>query len=448
MKSTLSKQGRDAFLDFFQKARNKSFALLTTERVSRIVLGTFVGIYVARYLGPERFGELSVAISIVSLFAFLPRLGLQNIIVRHLVSRKDNAAETLGTSLLLQISGGLAGFIAVWVVATSKILDSSGSGGLTIVVVGLSLLVRFADTFSWWYESEVRPHVVVFAKLVSLVSFALLKISLIYQGAGLVWFAACLAGEEFLASAIIILWTYRSTEEFPKTLRFNAGLAREFLKQSYPLLLSAVTISMYMNTDRIMIDLVKGGQETGLYSAATRISEAFYFIPEVVMASIFPSLVRYKESDESRYYMELQRLLNALARIALSLAFVFSIFSKEIILGIYGQEFRGSWLVLCITMWTLVFVCMGSVAGRVYILEGKTSLVLWRSVCAASMNIVLNVIMIPRLGGAGAAIATLIAQVSAGILFDATQGKTRYLFRMKVNSLKAVWWYGGLNQVR
>ena len=70
---------------------------LLGERVLRMIISLFVGIYVARYLGPERFGLLSYSVSFVWLFSSLASFGLNNILVRELVQSPEQRNNLLGT---------------------------------------------------------------------------------------------------------------------------------------------------------------------------------------------------------------------------------------------------------------------------------------------------------------------------------------------------------------
>jgi O-antigen/teichoic acid export membrane protein len=87
------------------------------ERILRMVVALFVGVYVARYLGPAQFGLLSYANSFVGLFIALATLGLNGIVVRQLVKTPERRNELLGTAFWLKIGGA----ILLWVTIVAAV---------------------------------------------------------------------------------------------------------------------------------------------------------------------------------------------------------------------------------------------------------------------------------------------------------------------------------------
>jgi len=173
----------------------------------------------------------------------------------------------------------------------------------------------------------------------------------------------------------------------------------------------------------------------GLYSAALRLSEVWYFLPVALTSSVFPALVRSKEADESRYLDRLRRLFSLMAVIALTVAISTSLFASQLIQLVFGDRYAGAGTVLSIHVWTSIFVFWGVVGETWYLNEGLTRLTLYRTGSAALANVALNLVMIPRYGGVGAAIATLVSQAWSAWLSNLVWARTRPLFFMQLRSL-------------
>jgi len=186
-----------------------------------------------------------------------------------------------------------------------------------------------------------------------------------------------------------------------------------------------------------MLEHLSGGgtREVGLYSAAQRLSEVWYFLPMSLASSVFPTLVRSRETDGARYLERLERLFSVMAVVSLGAATATTLLSSHIIRLVFGAAFAGAGTILSIHVWTAFFVFWGVVGETWYLTEGLTRLTLYRTASAAIANVALNLVLIPRYGGAGAAVATLLSQAWSAWLSNLVWRQTRPLFALQARSL-------------
>jgi O-antigen/teichoic acid export membrane protein len=190
-----------------------------------------------------------------------------------------------------------------------------------------------------------------------------------------------------------------------------------------------------MKVDQVMIKEILGVVEVGYYSAAVRLSEAWFAIGVIICNSLFPAIVNAKKISEELYYQRIQRLFLFLVVIAYSMS-VFVYFSSDyIILFLYGKEFIEASSVLSIHIFSAIFVYLGVSSGRWLIAENKTLLNLYRNIFGMVMNIILKIKFITKYGIVGAAFASLIAYISAFYIMDLFQKDTRYIFYLKSKAL-------------
>ena len=175
---------------------------------------------------------------------------------------------------------------------------------------------------------------------------------------------------------------------------------------------------IYMRIDQIMIKMMLGAEETGIYSAAVKLSEVWYFIPMIITTSIFPSIVKTKVESKALYQKRLQALYSFLVWMAICIAFIIMFFSDSIINTLYGSDYSQSAHVLKIHIWTGLFVFMGVAFSKFLIVENLTKISFYRTLSGAAINVVMNYLLINKYGIIGAAYATLAAQFSANYLFD------------------------------
>ena len=110
---------------------------------------------------------------------------------------------------------------------------------------------------------------------------------------------------EAVLGAVGLLIVYKQQGYLIRLWQWSRSLAQDLLRESLPLILSGLTIMIYMRIDRIMLGQIIGDKAVGVYSAATRISEIWYFIPMTVSSSVMPSIFKAKEISEELYYQRI-----------------------------------------------------------------------------------------------------------------------------------------------
>jgi PST family polysaccharide transporter len=189
-----------------------------------------------------------------------------------------------------------------------------------------------------------------------------------------------------------------------------------------------------MKIDQIMLGQMVGDQAVGIFSAATRISEVWYFIPMVVVSSIFPAILNAKEQSKELYHKYLQRLYALMVWMSIAVALPMTFLAIPLVEILYGKAYLESGIILSIHIWASVFVFLGVASSRWILAENRQILSLQRSLFGMLINVALNLLLIPLYGAIGAAVATVVAQFSVGMLFDVIQKETRPMFIMKIKA--------------
>lgn len=408
------------------------------EQVLRIIAGLFVGIYVARYLGPEQFGIYSYAVAFVALFGTIAGLGLNGIVVRDLVNHPDNRDVYLGTAFWLKLAGAMLtlGLLSIAVQFTGN----DATTNLYIFIIASGLIFQSFDVVDFYFQSRVLSKYVSICRLVQLALSSALKLYFIFIQADLLWFVlVSLADQITLALALVFsYWRQRIGSFFG---RFDRGAAKALLKNSWPLILSGIAISLYMRIDQIMIKEMLGEREVGLYSAAVRLSEAWYFVPTIITASLFPAIVNARKVSLELYHQRLQRLCTLMTWLAIAVAIPITFLADWLITLLYGLTYQAAGGVLVIHIWAAVFVFLGVASGVFFTAENFTRKVLYRTALGGVSNVLLNLVFIPRYGINGAAMATVISQFLANYLCDSFDSSTRRLFVTKTKALLPVHYF-------
>lgn len=206
-------------------------------------------------------------------------------------------------------------------------------------------------------------------------------------------------------------------------------------------MLSSLAVWGYMRVDQLMLGTMADDHALGIYSAAVRLAEAWYFLPMVIVSSVFPSIVQLKRQDPYLYDHRTQRLFNLVSALSYAVVIPTSFLAGPIITLLFGPAYSEAAPILLVLMWSGLFVALGVAREAWIVSEGLMPFSLATTIVGAVCNIALNLLLIPRYGAIGAAVATLVAQWAAVSLSTLFFHQTRRVFRMQA---KAVVLWGGV----
>jgi O-antigen/teichoic acid export membrane protein len=409
--------------DFKKYFTNTSW--LMAEKIFRSAVSLVVGVYVARYLGPEGLGLLSYAMSFVALFVPIAMLGLDEIVIRELVKNETRKNELLGTAFFLKLTGAF--FALAFLCITIYFTSNDALTNLLIFIIASSVILQSFNVIDFYFQSKVISRYVVYCQIASLVVSSLIKLFLVWTKAQLLYFAVVSLIESIiLAAGLVIAYSGQKLSIFH--WRPSPRLALALLRDSWPIVLSSFCVSIYMKIDQVMIKQLLDSEAVGQYAAAVRLSEISYFIPMVVCGSLFPAVLNAKNTSQEFYHTRLQNLYDLMMWMALPVMVVVTVLSDNIIRFLYGTAFDQAGPVLAIHIWASVFVFLGVASGKWYIAENLQFFSLINSAIGAIVNVVLNLILIRRYGIIGAAWATVISQGCASYLLNFVYTRTRSNF--------------------
>jgi len=394
------------------------------EKIIRMFTVLFVTAWVARYLKPDNFGYLNLAQSIVFIFTFLTTLGLDNVVVKNLVSCDKDSSKLLGTAFLLKLIGaifvvGMLGGTLIW-------LDINADLKLMIIIISLSLIFQSFNVIDFFFQSKVLSKYVSYSNFVVLAISSLTKILLIAIDASVEYFAWVFVLDS-LTLAIFLFYFYVKGEYKKITWDLDLSLAKKLLRESFPLILSSASVAIAMRLDQVMLYNYLSSTEVGYYSAGVKLAEAAVFIPVAIINSVYPKLVKL---DYKKDLFTLQKILIAPTLMLCVISIIVTLLSGFISDAIFGTDYASTSKVLSILIWTLPFTYIGAFIGRLMLIEGFSKFIFYRQLMILILNVIFNIILIPILGVVGAAIATLSSDIIINIFFHYAFKKTRHYHKL------------------
>lgn len=408
------------------------------DHVIRMAAGLVVSVWMARYLGPEQFGLLNYAMAFVALFAVFASFGLNSIVVKELVKNPETSNATLGSAFMLQTIGGV---LALALIAASIAMarPEDGAARLIVVVLGLAMLCKPSGIVQCWFESQIQSKFSVWVESSAVLMLSAVKVALILLQAPLMAFVwAALAEACLVAIGLFGIYAWRGGKL--SAWRVQTRRVKTLLRESWPLILSGLAIMIYMRIDQIMLGQMLGDEAVGVYSAAVRISEAWYFVPAAIGASVFPAIIEARKQGEDVYYRRLQKLYDLMVLLALCVAVPMTFMSGWVIELLFGAGYQAAAQVLSIGIWTGLGVAMSVIHGKWLLAESLQKYSLFYAISGAFINVLLNLCLIPQYGLRGAAWATLCAQI-APIFLQLFIPAARKNFRLMAYALLAPYRY-------
>jgi O-antigen/teichoic acid export membrane protein len=413
-----------------QKAVANSGWLLC-DRLFRLGLGLFVGVWIARFLGPEQFGIWNFALAFTAIFGSVSTLGLDAILVRELVKQPDRKYELIGSAFVLRAIGAVVALVlAVVLIGMMRPGDIRARG--LVLIAALGFVFQSVNVIDLYFQAKVQARSTIIAANAAFLIVTAAKLWLLIVSANLFAFA-WVALSEFALSALFLVVAYRLNAQRVRLWRFDRRTARHLAQGGLPLVLGGLAIMIYMRIDQVMIGQFLGAAEVGIFSAAVRISEIWYFIPIAIMSSLFPGIVAHREAGSADLHQRLQRLFAVMVWASILVAVVMSLSSDVIVRVLYGAKYTRAGGVLAIHAWALVFVSLGAASGSYLTVGGLQRYYFYRAVCGCLANILLNLYLIPRYGVQGAAIAT-VASFGISVFSIGLFGKGRPIFAMLIKS--------------
>ena len=285
-----------------------------------------------------------------------------------------------------------------------------------------------------WLQAHLRAKFSVSAQTAALAAGAALRIFLITSGASLTAFAWAMVIEGVLAAVGIQLLARRSGLNF-SWLAARRTTMRRLLAEAWPLMFAGLAVVIYMKIDEVMLRFLVGPAAVGIYSAASRLTEIWYFIPLALASSLLPALLRARERGEADYQARLQQYYDLNAMVAYALSVPVALAAPWIVRAAYGEAFVAAGPIAAVHIWSSIFVFIGVARGQWLVNEGLQLFYLGATLVGAGVNIGLNFYAIPRWGGLGAAGATVISQALASWLSSFCLAGTRGTGWMQTRAL-------------
>ena len=404
----------------------KNAAWIISCKIVQSLLGLVVSSLSARYLGPSNYGLINYAASIVAFVLPLMQLGFRSTLVREIIDNPDKEGEIIGTSLFFNVLSSLACTIAV-----GGFVSLANPGEKTTLIVcilySISLFAQALEMIQYWFQAKLISQYTSLTGLAAYVVVTVYKIYLLATQKSVYWFAVSSALDCLIIAIVLIIIYYKLGGQ--KLVVSFKRFKQMFAKSRY-FIVSSLMVTIFAQTDKIMLKSMLSSEAVGIYSAAVTCATLTNFVFASIIDSFRPVVFENKSISKEKYEDSIALCYAIIIFLSLGQSAVCTIFSKLIIRILYGAEYAASASVLALVVWYTTFSYLGSIRN-IWILSEDKQKYLWIiNLSGATANVVLNLILIPTIGVMGAALASLVTQIFTNVIVGFIIRPIRYNNRL------------------
>lgn len=398
-------------MSIFQTKVFRNASWIIACRLAQSLISLVISMVCARYLGPSGYGLISYAASVVTFVLPLAQLGLRSVLVEQLMAHPDREGQILGTSMVLS---GLSSLVCMVGCVVFVALANAGEGD-TLLVCGLyslSLIFQVTEQVQYWYQARLLSKYTALVSLGAYVVVAAYKVVLLVTGGSIYWFALAYALDYLLISAALLVLYRRSGGQ---KLGFSLALGRALVGQSRYYILSGMMVTVFTQTDRIMIKMLLGNAENGYYATAVSCATLTNFVFTAVIDSVRPMILASNREDQEKFRRNMARLYSLILYMGLGQSLVLTLLAKPLVGLLYGRAYLAAVPLLQIVTWYSAFSHMGTVRNIWILAQGRQKYLWIVNLSGAVLNVAGNFLLIPRMGAAGAAVASVVTQAVTNV---------------------------------
>lgn len=426
-------------ITYILKSKNlQNSAWIIGEQLFQMLISLIVGIFSARYLGPENYGTLNYTASFVAFFSSIATLSMDGVLIKKLISKPNKEGCYLGGCMILRFFASLISIISISIIV--YILNPNNLTKLAMAgIQSLQLVFLSVQILDSWFQRHLKSRYVSIGKMIACIIVSAYKIFLLVTSKSVLWFALSTSLSDLTVS--IFLFAFYKKEQSQKLL-FDIERGIEVLKESYHFILSGIMVALYSQMDKIMIGQMLSDAYVGLYTTATALCSMWFFVPTAIINSFRPLIMELKESNnQSTYLLRLKQLYSAVIWLCICVSICIMPISSIIIKMLYGEAYLGASKTLQIAIWYGTFAMIGTARGIWIVCENKNRYVKYYLAIGAIVNLVLNTVMIPVWGIEGAAIATLLTQITTSLVAPTIFKETRIHSKIVLDAFCLNWYF-------
>jgi len=275
----------------------KNASWLIAARIAQMVLSLFVGLLSARYLGPSNYGLINYAGAYTAFFTSLCTLGINSLLVKEFVDNPDADGKIIGTTLVLRAASSILS--AIMMVSIVCVVDMGEWTTVAVVALcSIGPVFHILETFNYWFQKRLQSKVTAIATLLAYAITSAYRIILMIFGKSVFYFALA-TSIDYVCVGIFLVVAYK--KNCGQKLSFSWEYGKKLLSKSRHFILAGLMVSIYGQTDKLMLKQMMDTKEVGYYATATTICNMWCFVLTAIIDSLYPSIMEANKKSEELF---------------------------------------------------------------------------------------------------------------------------------------------------
>ncbi|MEK6892290.1 MAG: flippase [Nanoarchaeota archaeon] len=396
------------------KSIYRNLLFLSSGEIISKILQFVLMVYAARILDQASFGKFSFALSLSFIAVITADLGINQLLIREIARDKNNANKYFINAFIVKLIFALITWVFI-IILLNALNYPKDTRYVVYLIWVFTIISTFTDLFYSVFRAFERMFYDSLIKVLRMIILTPLGLYVLFKGYGILVFSFVFIVVEILMVSLAYIIAQKKFIKIKLDLSFR--FMKDIVKTAFPLGMAFFFSSIYFYIDIIMLSKMKGDVEVAIYSVAYNLALAILFIPAVYTNAIYPVMSRYyKTSKENLIYLY-KKSFKYLYIIGLPISAGLYVLASRIIVFFYGNQYLSSVIVLQIISWFLFIKFLNFLmAYTLSSVDQQNSRMVGQGLTAV-FNVVLNLILIPKMGYIGAAVSTFFTEIFLFILY-------------------------------
>ncbi len=392
----------------------RNLLFLSSGEIISKILQFVLMVYAARILDQASFGKFSFALSLSFIAIITADLGINQLLIREIAREKGDANKYFINAFIVKLIFALITWVFI-IILLNTLNYPKDTRYVVYLILAFTIISTFTDLFYSVFRAFEKMFYDSLIKILRMIILASLGLYVLFNGYGVMIFSAVFIAVEALMVCIACIIAQKKFIKIKLDINFK--FMKDIVKTAFPLGMAFFFSSIYFYIDSVMLSKMRGDVEVAIYSVAYNLALAILFIPAVYTNAIYPVMSRYyKTSKENLIYLY-KKSFKYLYIIGLPISAGLYILASRIIVFFYGTPYKGSVIALQIISWFLFIKFLNFLmAYTLSSVDQQNSRMVGQGLTAV-FNVVLNLILIPKIGYIGAAVSTFFTEIFLFILY-------------------------------
>lgn len=388
----------------------KNFGMGLAGKLLSQVISFALVVYLARVLGPEAYGGISIALAIISYFNLVATIGLPTVGTREIAKEQTNKAETISCIFSLRICLAVAAYVLLFTYACFFISDDLFP---LLLLYGLTILSS-SCLLDWAFIGLENLRVLALANVLGNSCTGILVFFFVKEVNDVFYVPLALFAGAVLACVLLLYFLYK---RYLLRLRFTLAQGRVLLRVAMPFAITGVLSQIYENFDMLFLGITADYLEVGYYSIAYKIVSVLSGIIGIYSQAVLPVMIRLRSESDFLTGDVLQTNIRAILFFMLPVVTGGTILSSAIIETFFGAMYGGATVAFIFLLYYVLFMALSITVANWLIAVNKDRQYMKTLLWGAILNVAMNLLLTPLWQAAGAAMAMVITEVVVFIFF-------------------------------